>query len=234
MNPLMNDRDDGPRIAPSVLSADFSRLAEQIRAVERGGADCLHLDVMDGHFVPNLTFGPMIVEAIRRLTELPLHTHLMIEEPHRYLEQFVQAGSDSVTVHVELYDDPVPVLSRIRDLGVRAGLTLNPDTPFERVEPVLSAVDLLLVMSVNPGFGGQRFRPEVLGKVTRAVDVRAREGLSFDIHIDGGIDETTAPAAARAGVDVLVAGSAVFTAPDPGAMVATLRRVARAARNDGR
>jgi ribulose-phosphate 3-epimerase len=181
---------------------------------------------MDAHFVPNLTFGPRFVEAVDRLTSLPLITHLMMTDPVPFLPRFARAGVDALIIHVEALPDPRPALAAIRDLGVRAGVSLNPDTPFEAVAPFLRDADVFLVMSVHPGFGGQAFRPEALPKATRAAALRREQGLDVEIHIDGGIDVTTAPAAARAGVDVLVAGSAVFGAPDPGAMVQRLREAA--------
>ncbi len=217
-------------VAPSVLSADFSRLGEEIARVERGGADLLHLDVMDGHYVNNITFGPMIVGAVDRLTDLPLSTHLMITDPGQYLEAFVKAGSDAVIAHVEVLDDPRKTMGRIRELGARAGITCDPDTPFEAVEPYLDAVDVFLVMSVRPGWGGQSFMPEVLPKAERAARLKRERGLEFAIHIDGGIDPGTAPRAVAAGVEVLVAGSAIFKASDPEAMVETLRRAGRSGR----
>ena len=218
-----------PRIAPSILAADFSRLAEEIQRVENGGADLLHLAVMDGHFVPNLTFGPMLVRAMDRITKLPLSTHLMMSDPAPFLKEFVAAGSDSVIVHVEIDSDVRSALKEIRDLGAGAGITLNPGTPFQAVEPFLEEIDLLLVMSVHPGFGGQGFIPEVLSKATRAAELKKERGLKYEIHIDGGIDTTTALPAIRAGAEVLIVGSAVFKAPDPGAMVGELRRVAEKA-----
>jgi ribulose-phosphate 3-epimerase len=218
------------RVAPSVLAADFSRLGEELRRVERGGADLFHLDVMDGHYVPNLTFGPLIVRAIDRLTDLPLTTHLMITNPEAYLEEFVSAGSDAIVVHIEVCPDPVATLRRIRSLGTLAGITLDPETPFARVESVLAEVDVVLIMSVKPGFGGQRFLPEVLPKAARAAELKRSHGYRYTIHIDGGIDERTAPAAVEAGCEVLVAGSAIFRAEDPEAMVETIRRAGEAAR----
>lgn len=214
----------GLRIAPSVLSADFARLAEEIRTVEKGGADLLHLDVMDAHFVPNLTFGPMIVEAINRITDLHLSTHLMMEDPEPFLEAFVKSGSDAVIVHIESYPDPRRVLGKIRDLGALPGLTLNPDTGMDTVEPYLDLVDVFLVMSVNPGWGGQGFMPEVLPKASRAAELKRTRGYTYEIHIDGGIDPETAPQAVEAGAEVLVAGSAVFKADDPAGRVEEIRR----------
>ncbi len=214
-----------PQIAPSVLSADFTRLEKEIRTVEQGGADLLHLDVMDAHFVPNLTFGPMVIAAIDRITELHLSTHLMMTDPEPLLEDFVKAGSDAVIVHIESYPDPTRVLARIRELGALAGLTLNPDTPMGAVESYLSGVDVFLVMSVNPGWGGQGFMPAVLPKLARAVALRKEHGYGYSLHIDGGIDPVTAPDAVQAGAEVLVAGSAIFKSNDPRAMVGELRRV---------
>jgi ribulose-phosphate 3-epimerase len=218
------------RIAPSVLSADFSRLGEEIRTVEEAGADLLHLDVIDGHFVPNLTFGPLIVQAIDRLTDLPLYTHLMMTDPRPFFREFIAAGSDAVIVHIESYPDPGPLLREIRSLGAKAGLTLNPATSFSAVAPHLAEVDVFLVMSVHPGFGGQGFLPEALPKAEAAARAKREEGHGYEIHIDGGIDLTTAPRAVAAGVEVLVAGSAVFRAEDPGGMVKALREAGEAVR----
>jgi ribulose-phosphate 3-epimerase len=215
-----------PLIAPSLLAADFSRLAQEIEKVEQGGADLLHLDVMDAHFVPNLTFGPMIVKAIDKITQLRLSTHLMMTDPEPFTESFVKAGSDDVIVHIESYPDPRAVLAKIQGLGARRGLTLNPSTPFETIEPFLGDVDVLLVMSVHPGFGGQAFMPEALPKVTKAVELKERFRYGYEIHIDGGIDLETGPRAYEAGAEVLVAGSAIFKAPDPRARVEEMRKAA--------
>lgn len=203
----------GPVVAPSILSADFAHLARDIDRVPE--APLLHLDVMDGHFVDNLTFGPALVAAVRRHTDRFLDCHLMIEEPLRYVKAFAEAGADAVSIHAELFGDLVPALKRLRELDVRCGVAINPDTPLERVAPVLDRLDLLVVMSVFPGFGGQSFREEALPKMEAARRLRAERGLSFGIEIDGGVSAANAERVTAAGADVLVAGSAVFGAPDP-------------------
>jgi len=196
-------------IAPSLLSADFSRLAEEIRDVEKAGCDALHIDVMDGHFVPNLTIGPLVVAAIHRVTELPLDVHLMIDTPSRYIAEFRKAGADWITVHVEAEKDIHGVLKMIRDSGAKAGISLRPKTAVESLFPYLSELDLVLVMSVEPGFGGQSFMPEMMDKVKA---LRSKfQGL---ISVDGGIGAGNASQALEAGADILVAGSAIFGKAD--------------------
>jgi ribulose-phosphate 3-epimerase len=211
-------------LAPSILSADFARLAEEVDRVAPE-ADLLHVDVMDGHFVPNLTIGPPVVASLRARTDLFLDCHLMVDNPGVLLADFAEAGANRCIVHIEL-GDPRPLFGELRRLGVGVGLTLNPDTPVDTVTPYLGDIDLLLVMSVNPGFGGQSFIVDVLDKaraVRRLIDERE---LSVEIEIDGGINEDTARLAADAGVDILVAGSAIFHAPDP---LAAARRIRAAA-----
>jgi ribulose-phosphate 3-epimerase len=216
------------RIAPSILSADFACLGEQLRAVERAGADWIHVDVMDGRFVPNLTIGPLVVEAVRRTTDLPLDVHLMIEEPERYVGAFVKAGADLVSVHVETCPHLHRTLQQIREAGARASAVLNPSTPASHVETVLGDLDQVLVMTVNPGFGGQEFIASMLPKIAtlrRWIDER---GLSVALEVDGGISPKTIGRAHRAGADVFVAGSAVFGQPDVAAAIAALRAAAKA------
>jgi ribulose-phosphate 3-epimerase len=215
------------KIAPSILSADFACLAADVDSVA-SEADLLHVDVMDGHFVPNLTIGPPVVASLRARTRLFLDCHLMVDNPGVLLADFAAAGADRCIVHIEL-GDPRPLFSQLRDRGLGVGLTLNPDTPVETVLPHLGEIDLLLVMSVHPGFGGQSFIPEVLDKVRvarRAIDEAA---LPVEIEIDGGINVDTAGAAVEAGVDILVAGSAIFAEPDPAAAARAIRESARLA-----
>jgi len=210
-------------VAPSLLAADFSRLADEIRSVESAGADLLHLDVMDGHFVPNLTFGPFVVGAVRRLTSLTLDTHLMIENPDRFIERFIDNGSDVVTIHVEASSDVRRDLGTIKDRGKKCGLSLNPDTPLDRAVEYFDLIDLFLVMSVFPGFGGQSFISGVLEKVAETREIRDKKGLHFAIEIDGGINAETAADARGAGVDVLVAGTAIFKSGDYAKTIRALR-----------
>ncbi len=220
----MNRRE--PRIAPSILSADFALLAAELASVEAGGADWIHVDVMDGRFVPNITLGPMIVEAVRRSTSLPLDVHLMIVEPERYVSDFARAGAATIGIHVETCPHLHRSLAQIREAGARASVVLNPSTPASSVEPVLGDVDQVLVMTVNPGFGGQKFIASMLGKIEtlrRWIDER---GLDVSLEVDGGIGPETIALAARAGADVFVAGSAVFGARDRGEAIAALRRAA--------
>lgn len=202
-------------LAPSVLSADFARLEEAVRSVERGGAGAIHLDVMDGHFVPNLTIGPAVVKAVDRVTTLPLDVHLMIEEADRYLEAFREAGADWISVHLEAVPHLHRTVTRIRELGGRPGVVLNPATPLGSLEGILEFTDFILLMSVNPGFGGQAFIPATVGKVAALRKTIAGRKLKVRIEVDGGIEAANAGDLVRAGADVLVAGNAVFGKGDP-------------------
>jgi ribulose-phosphate 3-epimerase len=198
-------------IAPSILSADFSKLGSEIKEVEAGGANWLHVDVMDGHFVPNITIGPLVVASIRPLTQLPLDVHLMIEQPDSYIPAFAQAGADYISIHAEACIHLHRSLSLIREHGVKAGVVLNPATPLSAIELVLSQVDLILIMTVNPGFGGQTFITEMLPKIKRLREMLDERGLTHvQLEVDGGINEKTAPLVVEAGANVLVAGQAVF------------------------
>lgn len=198
------------KIAPSILSADFARLGEQVREAEAGGADWLHVDVMDGHFVPNISIGPLVVAALRPITRLPLDVHLMIAQPDRYLADFVQAGADRLTVHVETCPHLHRTLQRIKELGVQAGVTLNPATSLTRLEEVLVEVDLVLIMSVNPGFGGQSYIPSSTAKIRRLRRLLDDIGSQAELQVDGGVKAANAGEVVAAGATVLVAGSAVF------------------------
>lgn len=213
-------------IAPSLLSSDFSRLAEEVTRCETADADWLHWDVMDGHFVPNLTFGAEAVKACRPVTTLPFDVHLMIDRPDIYLDSFLDAGADIVTVHVESPCDVAGTLARIRSAGKRAGISLRPGTLLDVLAPYVADVDLILIMSVEPGFGGQSFLPAARDRVKAVADERARRGLSYQIEIDGGIDTETAPGVIAAGVDILVSGSHLFRQSDLAAAIAKLRAVA--------
>jgi ribulose-phosphate 3-epimerase len=219
-------------LAPSILSADYAELAEEVARI-RPESHWLHVDIMDGHFVPNLTIGPPVVRSLRAHTDLVLDCHLMVDDPAWILQPLADAGADICSVHVEL-GDPTRLLDAMRGLGLRPGLVVNPETPFEAAEPYLDAVDLLLVMSVHPGFGGQAFLPDVLPKLTAARDAARRRGLDLDLEIDGGIAPDTARAAVAAGANVLVAGSAIFEADDPLEAARAIRAAARVERESAR
>jgi len=216
----------GPIVAPSILSGDFARLGEALALVDPA-RDWVHCDVMDNHFVPNLTFGPLIVEAARRLTDALLDVHLMIERPDTLIAGFRAAGADLITVHLEACADPATTLAAVRATGARVGLTLKPGTPFAQAEPWLRDLDLFLVMTVEPGFGGQAFMPGMLEKVRAARDWRGRHGAHYLIEVDGGISSATAPQCRAAGADVFVAGNAIYAQSDPGQALEALRAAIR-------
>ncbi len=210
-------------IAPSILSADFSRLGEEVKAVEQVGADWIHVDVMDGHYVPNITIGPLVVEAVKRATELPLDVHLMIENPDQFLEDFAMAGSALITVHVEACVHLHRTIQAIKAWGIKAGVSLNPATPLSSIEWIMEDVDLVLIMSVNPGFGGQEFIPQALQKIRDLKPMISSKNPNVLIEVDGGINQKTIRSVAEAGADVFVAGSAIFGSSDYGKTIGKLR-----------
>jgi ribulose-phosphate 3-epimerase len=217
------------KIAPSILSADFSRLGEEVRAVSAAGADFIHVDVMDGHFVPNITIGPPVVAAVRQITDKPLDVHLMIDNPDRYLDDFASAGANILAVHVEVLPHLHRTLQAIREKGMRPAAVLNPSTPLTTLDHVLGDLDMVLIMSVNPGFGGQSFIPESLNKIRRLRDMIRQRGLEVMIEVDGGIKKDNIAAAAAAGADVFVSGSGIFNTPDYAAIIAEMREAAEKA-----
>jgi ribulose-phosphate 3-epimerase len=218
-------------ISPSILAADFTRLGEEIKRVEEAGADMIHVDVMDGHFVPNLTMGPFIVQAVRRATDLPIDVHLMITHPEQYAPAFISAGATYVAFHREAAGEPKRVIEHIRRARGKPGLALNPQNPAESIEPYLDLIDLVVVMTVNPGFAGQGFMAGVMPKVKQIADWKAKHSLGLLIQVDGGINRSTAGTAAGSGADVLVAASAIFKADDPGAELGAIREAAEKALN---
>jgi len=217
------------QIAPSLLSADFAALGDAVARAERGGADLIHVDIMDGHFVPNLTMGPAVVKSLKRVAHVPLDVHLMIEDPDRYAEAFVEAGAASLTVHVEAVAHLHRTVQLVKSLGVKAGVALNPATPIGALEQIAGDVDYVLVMTVNPGFGGQTFIPRSTSKVRAVRELLRREGSSAPIEVDGGIDVHTAPSIVAAGADILVAGNAVFGTRDPEGAIRAIRAAAESA-----
>ncbi|HBT96420.1 MAG TPA: ribulose-phosphate 3-epimerase [Desulfobulbaceae bacterium] len=216
-------------IAPSILSADFGRLAEEIQAVEEAGADLIHIDVMDGHFVPNITIGPLVVKAVKKVAKTPLDVHLMIANPSQYIDVFADAGADWITVHVESGPHPHRLAGQIRGRGCRPGVVLNPATPLSTLDYLLDEVDLVMLMSVNPGFGGQKFIESSLRKIAALRQTARERGLQLDIEVDGGVAATSIAAIAAAGANIFVAGSAVYGSSDYRATIASLRQRAEAA-----
>lgn len=214
-------------IAPSILAADFACLGDQVRETERGGAQRVHIDVMDGHFVPNLSMGPQVVKALRKVTTLPLEVHLMIDQPEKFTDAFFRAGADSVIIHIEVVPDPRPLVRSIHAQGKKLGLAVRPDTPVQALEPFLADIDLALCMTVHPGFGGQKFLPESPERIRQLRQLIERIHPACELEVDGGIDHETAAIAVQAGANVLVMGTAIFQAPEgPVAAVKSVRRLA--------
>lgn len=215
------------KIAPSILSADFSRLGEEIREAEKTGVDLIHIDVMDGHFVPNITIGPPVVKAIRKITGLTLDVHLMVEEPDRHIDAFAEAGSDIITVHIEASTHLNRSIRYIKDSGVKAGVSLNPATPLGSLDFILSEADMVLLMSVNPGFGGQEFIPSVMDKIKMLKDMIQRKGCGAEIEVDGGVNVKNAGDVVKAGADIIVMGNAFFNSEDYAGVVRAVREKCR-------
>jgi ribulose-phosphate 3-epimerase len=212
------------KISPSILSADFGRLAEEVKAVEEAGADYIHIDVMDGHFVPNITIGPFVVAAVKKVTKLPLDVHLMIENPERYVPEFARAGSDIITVHAESTHHLHALVMQIKDLGKKAGVSLNPATPVHSLGQIIADLDLVLVMSVNPGFSGQSFIPSSINKIKKVRSIIEKRGSKAELEVDGGIKIDNIAEVSKAGADVFVAGSAVYGSDDYAATIAAMRK----------
>jgi ribulose-phosphate 3-epimerase len=212
------------KIAPSILSADFSRLGDEVRAIEKGGADVIHVDVMDGHFVPNITIGPLVVQGLKKLTSLPLDVHLMIENPERYIEVFAQAGSDWITIHAEVCPNLKRMIKKIRQLNVRPGIVLKPGTSLKTLYPVLDHLDLVLLMSVNPGFGGQSFIPSILKKIERLRKMIDQNCYRLEIEVDGGVKVENIKEVSKAGGDIFVVGTGIFKTKDYGETIRRLRQ----------
>lgn len=212
-------------LAPSILSADFTNLSQQIRLVEMAGADWIHCDIMDGHFVPNITFGPFIVESVNRITDLPLDVHLMIENPELYLNDFIQAGADYITVHYEEVVHLNRLINQIKELGAKAGVVINPSTPVHSIKDIAEYIDLLLIMTVNPGFGGQKFIPNSIRRIHEAVELREKFSAKFLIEVDGGINNQNIKTVSDAGVDVFVAGASIFKADNISAATTELKNL---------
>jgi len=213
------------KIAPSILSADFSRLRDEIQAVEKAGADWLHVDIMDGHYVPNITIGPFVVESVRKVTRMPLDVHMMITDPDKYAPEFIKAGADWISVHPDTCKDPVKSLERIRELGAKTSIAVNPDVPLEKVEPYLGHIDMLLMMTVFPGFAGQAFIEDVLPKIEKARQIITEKKLPILIEADGGIKADNIDRVVRAGAEVIVSGSGIFKTPDYAATIRRMRDV---------
>jgi len=218
------------KIAPSILSADFARLGDEVKAVQAAGADRIHIDVMDGRFVPNITFGPLVVRGLRRVTDLPLEAHLMVQPPEEFIEQFAAAGADTILVHQEATPHLHRAIQQIHALGKKAGVVLNPSTPASTLSEVLDSVELVLILTVNPGFGGQELIPQVLRKIAEVRQMIRERGLDCEVEVDGGINAETAPMVVQAGADVLVAGSAIFDAPE--GVAAAIERLACVANDE--